>query len=123
MPAPLSVPVGEHTVPLITPASYTVRYEVWTSGVYSEVRAACAALGLCWGDRATAPKARYEATYSVYIYGGQVLDELVARGIPAREVLAAGGVAYRQICSEWAPTEQEIAAAEDFSAAPEPSTV
>ena len=103
-------------IELRRPDSYTIRAEVVALDVTSWLRARGAALGYCWGARkrawlATTPAAcRHDAA----VYGQRIIDGLVARGVPMREILEAGLVASK-LCAGGLPTEQEVADAEDFS--------
>ena len=116
-----TVTIGGQEVTLALPKSYAIRYEVFLASAGNQLRAWACALGLCW-QGPTRPKARYEQTFSPLAYGGMVLDELVARGIPASEIAAAGVVAHNLLSSEFLPTEPEVKAVEGFTGPPEPST-
>lgn len=89
-----SVKIGEETFDLVLPPSFAVRYDIAIAGAGNQHRAFAAALGACWGNPKTRPRARYGSPFDVADYGGRVLDELVSRGIPPAEILAAGIVAY-----------------------------
>lgn len=90
---PKSVRVGQREVVLTLPKSMSVRYDVAAYYSTNAQRALAAALGLCWGGLGR-PKAKYEATYSVGSYGGEVFDELLSRGVSAQEIALAGSWAY-----------------------------
>jgi hypothetical protein len=129
-PIPDSVTVGGRTLPtrsapgghLVVPSSLAVLSEVVLLAPRAPTRAAAAALGVCWRGPGT-PKTRLEqCQYDLALYGGRVLDELVARGggtpTAFAEVMSAGGVALRMILDKM-PREQEVATLADFSAAHE----
>lgn len=113
--------LGDGTVPLRLPKSHAIRWEVWRAAGTNTDRAFSAALGVAWfGSRR--PKARYDRCgYDVMVYGGQVFDELVARGHAPLAIIAAGAVAYQWI-GDSVITEEELTAAEDFSEGGDSST-
>lgn len=94
---PKTVKVGQREVTIALPKSLSVRYDVASFYSSNPTRACAAALGLCWGGLGR-PKAKYESSYSVGQYGGEVLDELLSRGVPLHEIVAAGSVAFITIC-------------------------
>lgn len=93
---PKSVKVGNRDVILTLPKSMSVRYDVAAYYNVNSTRALAAALGLCWGVIGR-PKAKYEDSYSVGQYGGQVFDELLSKGVSAQEIALAGSWAYVMI--------------------------
>ena len=116
-----TVNLGGAEVRLGLPKSYSVCFDVVVAAGQNTLRAFCAALGLCWQGKGR-PRARYDASgYNALAYGGQVLDELVARGLTPGEVHAAGAIAFN-LMAEQIITEDEVADAEGNSEAPEPST-
>ena len=116
MATPTIAPLGNGQVPLRPPQSLAQCYDLLIAAQTSPLRANAAALGLCWVGPGR-PKAKFEATYSALAYGGQVLDELLARGLTAAEVTTAGVIAYGLVCGQ-VVGEQEVKADEDFSEAP-----
>lgn len=110
---PKTVTVGNREVTLVLPKSLSVRYEI--AGFYSTNanRARAAALGLCWGGLGR-PKARYESSYSLGQYGGEVLDELLQRGIDPIELRTAGTWAIATIFASF-PRPDEVDRAEGNS--------
>lgn len=121
-----TIELGGRTVKLVPPQSYALRWDVATAGAKNASRALAAALAACWprrpgfpGETRKRPRPTYErAGYEVGAYGGQVIDWLVAEGIPMAEIAYAGTVAY-SLVSEGLFGEQEVQEAEDFTEAPE----
>ena len=88
---PKTVKVGSREVVLTLPKSMSVRYDVAAYYNVNSTRALAAALGLCWGAGVIGrPKAKYEDTFNVGVYGGQVFDELLSKGVSAQEIALAG---------------------------------
>jgi len=109
---PKSVKVGNREVVLTLPKSISVRYEI--AGYYNtnSTRALAAALGLCWGAGVIGrPKAKYEDSFNVGVYGGQVFDELISKGVSAQEIALAGSWAYVLIARS-IPQAKEVDRAE-----------
>jgi hypothetical protein len=104
------VRVGEYEVRLVVPSSYTVRAEVDEAALFSYRRGAAAALGVCWvasGSKGR-PRVQFGACgHNPTVYGGAVLDELVERGVPPEDVVAAGLVALALI-RESMPSQSEV---------------
>lgn len=88
------IKLGPHEFAPRLPASYTERREITLAFATSPERASCAALGRCWVGPGK-PAAKYE--YEPLAYGGAVMDELVARGLPVPSILAAAGQAWRLV--------------------------
>lgn len=83
----VTVRLGERDILLAPPASYAMRYDVVLAETRNRQRALCAALGACWQSTG-APGGRYD--YDVMRFGGAVFDDLIGRGLRARDVYAAG---------------------------------
>lgn len=117
------VHIGATEITLRRPASLTERREIVVASVGNQPRALAAALGRCWTHPAKhAPKVKgYDSDGNALRYGRDVLDDLLARGVDYTEIIAAAVVAFN-LCVEGVFSEQEVKAAEDFSAAPVPST-
>lgn len=107
---PKSVRVGQREVILTLPKSMSVRYDVAAYYNTNSTRALAAALGLCWGVIGR-PKAKYEDTFNVGVYGGAVFDELLSKGVSAQEIALAGSWAYVLIARSL-PQAQEVDKAE-----------
>lgn len=107
---PKTVKVGAREVVITLPKSLSVRYDVASFYSSNPTRACAAALGLSWGGLGR-PKAKYEASYNVGTYGGEVFDELLSRGVPAAEIITAGTWAYVAICRSL-PKAEEVDKAE-----------
>ena len=112
---PKTVQVGDREVTLTLPKSLSVRYEIAAFSMSNENRARFAALGQCWGGLGR-PKARYETSYNVGQYGGEVLDELLQRGVNLHELRAAGAWALSKIYQSL-PQPEEVDKAEGNSEA------
>tara|TARA_R110002110_G_scaffold139105_2_gene325548 strand:- start:1618 stop:1986 length:369 start_codon:yes stop_codon:yes gene_type:complete len=109
-----TVEIGEREVTLSAPASLTVRHEIASCAGSNWRRSFGAALGACWRGVGR-PKTKYAGCdYNPLKYGGEVIDELVARGEPMQDVLKAGGIAFGLISSELI-SESEVKAVEDFT--------
>jgi hypothetical protein len=111
----MEVTINDQVINLKLPQSFSQRNEIATAAITNLHRAAAAALGVCWTGKGS-PSTRYETSWSPLIYGGQVTDELVARGIPWSEIFAAGVVAYTYL-AESLPREEEVATIEGFTEA------
>ena len=94
---PKAVKVGAREVVITLPKSLSVRFDVAAFYSSTPTRACAAALGLSWGGLGR-PKAKYESTYSVGSYGGEVFDELVSRGVSPAEIAQAGTWCFVAIC-------------------------
>ena len=96
------------------PRSFTLRQDLILGSASNPRRAAAAALGLCWAGPGR-PAASYQrANWDPMAYGGQVLDELVERGIPWDEVYHIGMVCLSQVV-EAHVGEPEVAEAANFT--------
>ena len=121
--ASITVRLGAHDLLLRRPTSTATAWDVASSTGRSASRGVAAALGVCWhrwaGPELGSPRrlaARLEAArWDVLAYGGLVFDELVAAGLTPGAILSAGTTALAWLV-EGLPTEQEVAAAADFSA-------
>lgn len=106
--------IGEHTVSLRPPASLAVRWEILAAAHTSGIRASAAALAACW-DGPGRPSARYSAhAYSVPLFGGAVLEELLTRGVSFVQITEAGAAALG-VLADGLVTADEVSDAEDFS--------
>lgn len=112
-PPGVSVQVGKQTVQLLLPPSFALRYEIGLAGSTNWQRAIFAALGVCWSGPG-APKVKYAGSYDPLVYGGEVLDELVARGLRPKDAWDAAATAYRFL-TDSVVGEAEVADAENFS--------
>ena len=108
----MDVTLGRFTVALKKPASFTLAREVTMAVGTSAIRGLGAALGACWGGKSL--KAKY--AYDALAYGGAVVDELMALGVPEAEIYAAGKIAL-DLVIESLPREEAVAQAEGFSEA------
>ena len=100
------------------PRDFALSNDIVLLAQHSLYRAFGAALAATWraGHR---PKASFRACkYDAGMFGGQVLNELVGRGIPMEEIIVAGAVAYEAVASVFVDAT-EVRAAEDFIGAAE----
>jgi hypothetical protein len=113
-----SINLGRHTVNLVKPSSFATMRDVTIAVGQHALRGLCAALGVCWGSKPlkVTPGAH---KWDMLSYGGAVLDELMALGIPESEIYAAGKIAL-DIILEAIPREDEVASTETFT---DPQTV
>lgn len=113
----ITVKLGERTIEGVLPASYAVRHEVVATGAQNVQRAFAAALGVCCPRvermvSAQRPsKLSYEGcNYQPLRYGGELIDALVAAGVPLTQILEAGAECFRRM-AETLLTEAEVATA------------
>lgn len=89
-------------VDLEVPRSFAARYDVLT--IDNSHRQCAAALGLCWpklGRKLRKAGIRYNGD-SPPVFGGQVLDFMLAEGAALRDILAAGVKAI-ELCADGLP--------------------
>lgn len=83
----------------------------------SHLRAYGAALGVCWRGKTGRPKASLAACgYNAGAFGGQVVNELAARGIPMADIVKAGIVCFEVVAQGFLSSEA-LKGASDFSEA------
>lgn len=118
------VQVGKHEFVLVLPTSMCARFEVSAAGTSrSKHRAYAAALALsvrqlaAWVATPSETWAGATYEYDPQTYGGHVIDYLSANGVPLKQIVAAGKVAWLAVTASL-PSDAEVKAAEDFSAAP-----
>lgn len=75
-------------------------------------RVGAAAVGLAWRGQGK-PKAKYEG--DPMAYGGQVLDELVARGIPLDQIMQAGTVLLMLCAADFTRTASVLGKAKEVA--------
>lgn len=107
---PKTVKVGAREVVITLPKSLSVRFDVAAFYSQNATRACAAALGLCWGGMGR-PKSKYESSYNVGTFGGEVFDELVQRGVSPAEIAQAGTWCFVAICRSL-PRADEVDKAE-----------
>ena len=107
---PKTVKVGNREVVITLPKSLSVRFDVVAFYAKNPQRACAAALALCWGGLGR-PKSKYESSYSIGQFGGEVFDELQERGATPAEIITAGTWAYVAICRSL-PRAEEVDRAE-----------
>jgi len=96
----------------------TICHEIVAAAASNWRRAFGAALGACWRGPGR-PKVRYgSCDYNPLRYGGEVLDELDARGEDLEQVLAAAGEAFA-LLAEGMITEEEVEKKADIIEKPE----
>lgn len=114
-------PIGEVTIAgvkiqLEAPKDFMICREIVRASGDNYERAICAALGVCWRGKGR-PKARYKTDYNALRYGGDVYNELIARGVQPREIAWASHLALHH-CAVHAgavPLKAEVDAAVGFS--------
>lgn len=110
--------VGAHTVTLRPPKGQAIAWDILSYRGINGVRAACAALGACWRGEGR-PKASYTACgFSPGAYGGQVMEELLERGVKFGAMVQAGEKAVAVLTSSIV-TADEVDEAEGFTGADE----
>lgn len=109
----MEVKLGKFTVELKKPTSFMLAREVTVALGSNALRGLGAALGACWGAKPL--KATPDGyKFNTLAYGGAVIDELVALGVPEADVYAAGSKAVDIIVASL-PREEEVATAEGFT--------
>lgn len=101
---------GQLKVKFVVPGSLATRYEVAHAATKSDVRAFCAALGLC----SAAIRNHVKPGHDLMQFGGQVLEWLLGEGVSFAEVYRAGNWAWLHV-SKGLVGEREVKAAEGFS--------
>ena len=113
----MTIQLGGEEVTLAIPASYALRCDMWMLSAENRQRGLAGALGAAW-KMPHRPKVSYaQCRYNPALYGGAVLDELIARGLSLTDIMSAGSKALALI-SVGLVTEEEVKAAEDFSEDP-----
>ena len=107
---PATVRVGQREFALALPKSLQLRYDLVTAFATNRERASFACLAACWSGMGR-PKARYEDSYSVFKWGGDVADELFERGVSREEIAIAASWAFVVIVRSL-PDLQRLEAAE-----------
>ena len=99
--------IGQHSITLDPPRSMAVRWEIFSLGAHSSLRASAAALAVCWKGPGK-PKATLERhQWNVGRWAGAVLDELLTRGVPLDEIASVGAMAFTAL-SDGLMTEDEV---------------
>jgi len=93
---PKFVTVGDKKVVLGLPKSMALRFEVASYYQKNELRTLAASLAFCWTGVGR-PKAKFESSYNLGTYGGEVFDELIGRGVSPSEITNAGSWAFAKI--------------------------
>ena len=121
-----TITIGALSIQFTPPPSVAVAYDLIIASNKNRQRAAAAALGLGWpadGEGMTAPlEAEYEESYDPMAFGGEVFDELVARGFEAAPIWPASTEAYNYRCGKAVPSKAEVEAAVGNSEPTEDST-
>lgn len=110
------VQVGQHQVILGRPPSVASIYDVVTAAAKNELRGLAAALGLCWeaGGSKAAPAKWSTCGCDALVYGGRVIDQLAARGIPLEDWTDAASRAFLEL-AERLPKKKAVEELEDFT--------
>lgn len=111
-----AVTLGTRTVRLRPPSSPSMAFDVVTATNTNELRAICAALGMCWeaGPDLGCPAKYKDHKYNALAYGGAVLDALIARGVQLDQITHASQVAFMLLAAKL-PTRKDVDDAEGFS--------
>ena len=108
--------IGEDEIRLALPDSLMLRYEVSHLLVSNFQRGICAALGICWRGPGRPKVSFAHCQHNMAVYGGQVFDELMSRGIDYEEILSAGGEAIRLV-HQGLVSSDEVEEVESFTEA------
>ena len=73
--------IGQHSITLVPPRSMAVRWEVFSLGAHSSLRASAAALAVCWKGPGKPAATLERHSWNVGRWAGAVLDELLGRGV------------------------------------------
>ena len=120
-PEPGTVTIEGNTWRPRLPRSFTLRQDLILGSASNPRRAAAAALGICWAGP-NRPSASYQrSNWDPMAYGGEVLDELVERGVEWDAAYHAGMVCLSVLLREHVG-EPEVADAENFTEAEAGST-
>lgn len=90
---PATVKVGAREFALALPKSLQLRYDLVQGFATNRERASFACLAACWSGLGR-PKAKYEDSYNVLRWGGDVADELFERGVSREEIAIAASWAF-----------------------------
>ncbi len=112
---PPTVKVGQREFALVLPKSLQLRYDLVEGFATNRERASFACLAACWSGMGR-PKAKYEDSYNVLRWGGDVADELFERGVPRDEAAIAASWAFVKV-GQSLPELQRLEAAEKNSEA------
>ena len=111
----MKLTVGEHTFTPVVPTGFGECYEVAMSVSSSQTAAFGAALGVCWSGAGAPAGSLARSHYNATEYGIGVVNELVDRGIPVNQVLAAGLTCWTMVAAVALPSADEVDATEDFT--------
>ena len=111
--------IGEHSITLSPPRSMAVRWEVFSLGAHSSLRASAAALAVCWKGPGKPTATLERHSWNVGRWAGAVLDELLGRGVPLDQIAGIGALAFTAL-SEGLMTEDEVVEAGNGSGAEAP---
>jgi|GEM_PF-2977166 hypothetical protein len=120
---PLKIKVGEHHVTLAPIESPSIRWDLATASQENYHRALTAALGLAWNGPG-APSAKLSrCKFDMLVYGGQVFNELIRRGVTGPNIVAFGAVAWASCVNlDDLITDDEVKDEKDFSEGEEDTT-
>lgn len=110
------VHIGGRDVVLTVPKSYALRTEVWLAANENHIRGSMAALAMCWKGPGR-PRTQYSrAGYNPLVFGAQVMDEMIDRGLTLQELMPAGAAAIQLVVGGLV-TDEEVKEAEGNSEA------
>ena len=105
-----------------SPTGLTAMADVWSVYqliAHDQTRAAAAAIGLClrgaWPGEGRRPTLK-QHNHDAGEYAAAVIASLRGAGAPMMRIIAVGSVVWAQCIATEAMTEEEVSAAEDFSA-------
>lgn len=99
--------IGEHSITLTTPRSLAIRWEVFSLGAQSSLRASAAALAICWTGPGKVSSDLGRHQWNVGRWAGSVLDELLKRGVPLETIAGVGALAFN-VVADGLITEEEV---------------
>lgn len=111
-----TVQLGAHAVTLRTPPSFALGRAVSVAVGANALLGLGAALGVCWAGKPLKATTKAHG-HDLCAYGGAVVDELHALGIPEADIWAAASTAM-ELLTATTPTEAGVSAAADFTGPP-----
>lgn len=99
--------IGEHSITLTPPSSMAVRWEIFSLGAHSSLRASAAALAACWRGPGKPQATLERCQWNVGRWAGAVLDELLEREVPLDQIASVGSLAFHEM-SQGLLSENEV---------------
>ena len=110
------VNLGDQVVKLVAPQDIALLSDVYLANEDNTLRAFAAALGACWlnGGSPNRPRTTYaQCKYNPQRYGGEVLKELVARGVSVDQIAQAGQQAFMVVTRAFIDIHETFEAAKE----------